>query len=119
MINEYASMSIVEEDLREKLANFCREQHKDCLLAGMVYKKGFGGDSQSVYNVLFVTDDPQEEALRILERNPNFIIKEFYVIAKDYIKRYPRREIIEDHFDGVRIYRSADDKTMPNYYFRF
>ena len=39
MINDYASMSIVEEDLREKLANFCREQHKDCLLTGMVYKK--------------------------------------------------------------------------------
>ena len=39
MINEHADISIVEEDLREKLANFCREQHKDCLLTGMVYKK--------------------------------------------------------------------------------
>ena len=105
MINDYSNTSIVEEDLREKLAYFCREQHNEYLLTGMVYKKGFGADSQSVYNVLFVTDDPQEEALRILERNPNFIIKEFYVIVKDYIKRYPRREMIEDHFDGVRIFR--------------
>ena len=57
--------------------------------------------------------------LKLTKEQIPVIIKEFYVIAKDYIKRYPRREIIEDHFDGVRIYGSADDKTMLNYYFRF